>query len=131
MTSPHTTRESHDVDWAQPEQPARNQPYGQAYPPADTTGYLPYPDNGRTQAEYGQQPFPGQPSAEDSGTRTLWILSFVFAAVALVFWPVGLAAITCGAVAWKRGSGKGRTATIVSAVTTVLGVALAILAYTM
>ncbi|CAO5184975.1 DUF4190 domain-containing protein [Frankia sp. AiPs1] len=105
-------------------------PTQQAHPgPApETGGYLPYPDTGRDQAEYGgrgpQQARPGGPDVpqgEPSGTRTLWIIAYVLAVIGLLVPFVGFGAIGCGAVAWRRGSRHGRTATLVAIAATIIG----------
>ncbi|MCM3883696.1 DUF4190 domain-containing protein [Frankia sp. R82] len=113
-----------------------SQPYGSRYPAPsaypthqnEPGGYLPYPDPGRDQVEYGspspQLPQPGDTGAagaEPSGTRTLWILAFVLSAVALLVPFVGFAAIACGAVAWGKGSRRGKLATFVAIGATVVG----------
>lgn len=111
----------------------RQQP-GQPYQPYQPyQSYQPYPDDGPGPSGHGQrQPDPSRGTPEaDSTTRTLWILGFVFAAVALLIPLVGLAGIACGAVAWKRGSRRGRAATIVAVVATVVAGALSIAYYNM
>ncbi|WP_261570820.1 DUF4190 domain-containing protein [Frankia gtarii] len=145
MTRPNTV---HDAGTEQlPTNPPSDQPYDrpyrEPYPPqsspqyggygtreSDQTGYLPYPDNGQAQMQYGYQPQPVGPRPESSGTRALWILAFVFSAVALFVPFVGFAAIACGAVAWGKGSRRGRLATFVAIAATIVGWVLSILIYT-
>ncbi|WP_175084924.1 DUF4190 domain-containing protein [Candidatus Frankia nodulisporulans] len=113
-----------------------SQPFGSQYPAPsgypthqnEPGGYLPYPDAGRDQMEYGrpwqQPPQPGGPGAagvEPAGARTLWILAFVFSAVALLVPFVGFAAIACGAVSWNKGSRRGKLATFVAIGATIVG----------
>ncbi|MCK9894750.1 hypothetical protein [Frankia sp. AgB32] len=64
------------------------------------------------------------------GARALWILAFTFAIVGLFFPLAGLIAIGCGALAWRRGSGRGRTATLVAIGTTLVGIILTIIVLT-
>ncbi|SNQ51522.1 conserved hypothetical protein [Frankia canadensis] len=144
------TRPTHSVDDAGTQripvpQPA-DQPYGQPYrepnPPADTPrygadpnpatshgGFVPYPDNGMAEMQYGRPPRPAGPGVEPSGVRTLWILAFVFSAVALLVPFVGFAAIACGAVAWGKGSRRGRLATFVAIAATIAGWVIGALVY--
>jgi hypothetical protein len=145
MTRPNT---AHDAGTEQipvnpPDGRAYGQPYRAPYPPqnspqyggygtweSDRTGYLPYPDNNQEQMQYAGQPQPVGPRMESSGTRALWILAFVFSAVALFVPFVGFAAIACGAVAWGKGSRRGRLATFVAIAATIVGWVLSVLIYT-
>ncbi len=64
------------------------------------------------------------------GARALWILAFTFAVVGLFFPLAGLIAIGCGALAWRSGSGRGRTATLVAIGTTLVGIIFTIIVLT-
>lgn len=88
---------------------------------------VPYPDNGLAQLEYG---VPAAPDEELPGARALWIIAFTFAALGLFFPLAGLIAIGCGALAWRKGSGRGRIATFVALATTVIGLILTIVVLT-
>ncbi|WP_235486466.1 hypothetical protein [Frankia sp. AvcI1] len=68
--------------------------------------------------------------AELPGARALWILAFTFAALGLFFPLAGLIAIGCGAMAWRKGSGRGRIATFVALATTLVGLILTIVVVT-
>jgi hypothetical protein len=83
-----------------------------------------YPDS-----HLGQPEPDGSTMAGDElpDARSLWILAFTFAAVGLFFPLAGLIAIGCGALAWRKGSGRGRIATFVAIATTLVGIVLAII----
>lgn len=100
-------------------------------PSADQSGYLPYPENGQTQAQFGRPPYPHGPgpAGETSGVRTLWILGFVLGAVGVLFPVAGVAGIVCGAVAWSRRSSRGKAATIVAIAGTAIGLVIGIMLY--
>ncbi|ONH25975.1 DUF4190 domain-containing protein [Pseudofrankia asymbiotica] len=102
---------------------------GYPVPPADQTGYMPYPESGQDQ--YGRSPYSygAAPVGESSGVRTLWILGFVLGALGVVVPFAGVAGIVCGAVAWGKRSSRGKAATIVAIVCTLIGVALGIMVY--
>ncbi|MCK9924620.1 hypothetical protein MXD61_22605 [Frankia sp. AgPm24] len=65
-----------------------------------------------------------EPVDELPDARALWIIAFTFAALGLFFPLAGLIAIGCGALAWRRGSGRGRIATFVALGTTLVGILL-------
>jgi len=142
MTRPNTAQDAGTDQY--PAAPAGQQ-YGQAYrapadsqnapqyrgyapPAADQTGFLPYPESGREAMNYGR-PQPAGAGVEPSGTRTLWILAYVLSAVALLVPFVGFGAIACGAVAWGKGSRRGKVATFVAIAATVVGWFLGALVY--
>ncbi|WP_261565548.1 hypothetical protein [Frankia gtarii] len=87
---------------------------------------------GRTsaQVEDGQGHSTPAPDEELPGARALWIIAFTFAALGLFFPLAGLIAIGCGALAWRKGSGRGRIATFVALATTVIGLILTIVVLT-
>ncbi|EIV94289.1 hypothetical protein [Frankia sp. QA3] len=89
----------------------------------DGTPRVPYPDNGPAQQEYGSL---AAPDEELPGARALWILAFTFAVLGLFFPLAGLIAIGCGALAWRKGSGRGKIATFVAIATTLVGLILTI-----
>ncbi len=92
-------------------------------------GFTPYPDASQGRMEYGQ-PRPAGPRAETFGIRALWILAFVFSAMALLVPFVGFAAIACGGLAWGKGSSRGKLATFVAIGATVLGWIISVVIYT-
>ncbi|WP_007515716.1 hypothetical protein [Pseudofrankia saprophytica] len=102
---------------------------GYPVPPGDQTGLMPYPESG--QEQYGRSPhrYGADPAGESSGVRVLWILGFVLGVLGVVFPLAGVAGVVCGAVAWGKGSSRGKTATIVAIVGTVVGVVLGSLLY--
>lgn len=109
--------------------PAPYETYPQA--PADQAGYMPYPEGGQDQTQYGRAPYPYGPApvGETSGVRTLWILGFVLGALGLLFPLAGVAGIVCGAVAWSKHSSRGKIATFVAIAGTVIGFAIGIAFY--
>lgn len=121
---PETDRPTVDNPYRPTSEPGR---YGAPYrQDPEQTGYLPYPENGRAAQEYGAGA--GRP-VEGSGLRTLWILGFVLGALGLLIPLVGVAGIVCGALAWSKGSARGRMATGVAVVATIVGVILGAAAY--
>lgn len=113
--------------------PQAAQPQGSyphtSYPQAPSTqagGFMPYPEYGQSQEQFGHQPRGSGPAGETSGVRVLWVLGFVLGAVGVLFPIAGIAGIACGAVAWGKRSSRGRTATIVAIVCTLIGLAIGI-----
>ncbi|CAJ59587.1 hypothetical protein FRAAL0921 [Frankia alni ACN14a] len=106
----------------EPEQAGTASPVPAGAPPA------PYPDGGLDQGEHAASAVSEE--AELPGARALWILAFTFAALGLFFPLAGLIAIGCGAMAWRKGSGRGRIATFVALATTLVGLILTIVVVT-
>ncbi|MCM3885473.1 hypothetical protein [Frankia sp. R82] len=67
-----------------------------------------------------------EPDDELPDARALWIIAFTFAVLGLFFPLAGLIAVGCGALAWRRGSGRGRIATFVAIGTTLVGILLTV-----
>ncbi|SNQ50004.1 conserved hypothetical protein [Frankia canadensis] len=103
------------------------EPVGAAAPGTGAAPHAPYPDDDPGQAMADS---PEVTADELPGARALWILAFTFAAVGLFFPLSGLIAIGCGALAWRRGSGRGRVATFVAIATTLIGVVLTVVVLT-
>lgn len=103
--------------------PAGPGPAASIPPVADGAPHVPYPDGDRARQAYGA---PAASDEELPGARALWILAFTFGALGLFFPLAGLIAIGCGALAWRKGSGRGKIATFVAIATTLVGLILTI-----
>jgi len=100
-----------------------SEPAGPAAQGAGDLPHAPYPDDERADVPVGTPQTAGD---ELPDARSLWILAFTFAVVGLFFPLSGLIAIGCGALAWRRGSGRGKVATFVAIATTLIGITLTV-----